>query len=73
MSNITLLPIPSFRESDGEDEAQEIEYAKQAEQIKKRAELALVTRQMEELAKAKKAISLDYESATAQLMLAQVR
>ncbi|CAM9417452.1 unnamed protein product, partial [Hapterophycus canaliculatus] len=58
-------------EIDEESEAQELDYAEQTQLIAKKAKLALVNRQIEELKRAKKTISLDYASADAQLMLAE--
>lgn len=50
-----------------------MDYAEQAGLIAKRAKLAVVNRQIDDLQKARKVISLDYESADAQFMLAKVR
>lgn len=50
-----------------------MDYAEQTALIAMRAKRALVSRQIDELNKAKKAITMDFESADAQLMLAQVR
>lgn len=50
-----------------------MDYAEQTAMIAKRAKLALVNRQIAELSKAKKAIAMDYQSADAQLMLAEAR
>lgn len=61
------------READDESEAQELDYAEQTQLIAKKAKLALVNRQIEELKRAKKTIASDYASADAQLMLAEVR
>lgn len=47
-------------------------YAEQTQLIAKKAKIALVNRQIEDLKKAKKAISMDYASADAQLALAEV-
>lgn len=61
------------REVDEESEAQQLDYAEQTQLIAKKAKLALVNRQIEDLKKAKKTISTDYASADAQLALAEVR
>lgn len=60
-------------EVDDESEAQELDYAEQTQLIAKKAKLALVNRQIEDLKRAKKTISMDYASADAQLALAEVR
>lgn len=46
-------------------------YSEQANRIAKRARLALVNRQIAELDNAKDTISMDFQSADAQLMLAE--
>ena len=58
---------------DDESAAQELDYASQTARIAKRARLALVNRQIDELSKAKTIIAKDYRSADAQLVLAEVK
>ena len=70
---ITHPTKPTTREVDDESEAQELHYAEQTQLIAKKAKLALVNRQIEDLKRAKKTISMDYASADAQLALAEVR
>lgn len=69
---INDLDPSCVREGDDDSEAQELDYAEQTQLIAKKAKLALVNRQIEELKRAKKTISSDYASADAQLMLAEV-
>lgn len=49
-----------------------MDYAEQTQLIAKKAKIALVTRQIEDLKRAKKTISMDYSSADAQFVLAEV-
>lgn len=72
-NNRPPLPFGVYRKEDEEIEAQQLDYAEQTQLIAKKAKLALVNRQIEDLKKAKKTISADYSSADAQLALAEVR
>lgn len=67
-----FLVLTCFRAGDDESEAAGVHYAEQTQLIAKKAKLALVNRQIEELKKAKKTISTDYASADAQLAMAEV-
>ncbi|CAB1118817.1 unnamed protein product [Ectocarpus sp. CCAP 1310/34] len=71
MGTMVEFALGTEREGDDDNEAQELDYAEQTQLIAKKAKLALVNRQLEELKRAKKTVSLDYASADAQLMLAE--
>ncbi|CAN0071015.1 unnamed protein product, partial [Ectocarpus sp. 12 AP-2014] len=71
MGTMVEFALGTDREGDDDNEAQELDYAEQTQLIAKKAKLALVNRQIEELKRAKKTISSDYASADAQLMLAE--
>lgn len=67
-----FVPGLSFRVDDDESEGAGMDYAEQTQLIAKKAKIALMNRQIEDLKKAKKTISTDYASADAQLALAEV-
>eukprot|EP00903_Cladosiphon_okamuranus_P017842 g16420.t1 len=71
MGTLVGFALGTNGEVDDESEAQELDYAEQTQLIAKKAKLALVNRQIEDLKKAKKTITLDYASADAQLALAE--
>lgn len=48
-----------------------MDYAEKAANIAKRAKLAVINKDIDELDKAKATIAMDYESADAQMMLAE--
>ncbi|CAM9663007.1 unnamed protein product [Ectocarpus sp. 4 AP-2014] len=71
MGTMVEFALGTDGEGGDDSEAQELDYAEQTQLIAKKAKLALVNRQIEELKRAKKTISWDYASADAQLMLAE--
>lgn len=59
------------RVEDEKSSTQEVDYAKKAENIAKRAKLAVINKEIDDLHKAKATIAMDHMSPDAQMMLAE--